>query len=81
MGPGWKGGHLRFKQAQPSMFHFSKVNDVVENKFFFFLNLFLNQILKKNTAICPEPDYQLSVDIHSHKVGTKYPHELPLYLV
>ena len=27
------------------------------------------------------PEYQLSADIHSHKAGTKLPHELALYLV
>ena len=27
------------------------------------------------------PEYQLSADIHSHKAGTKLPHESALYLV
>ena len=69
--------HLRFKQAQPKMCHSLKVKDKVENQFSpswahifrHFLNLWTAirnfYLISKLKA---RPKYQLSADIHSHKL-------------
>ena len=40
-----------------------------------------SELLKQAQPLRAGPEYQPSADMHSHKAGTKYPDESPLYLV
>ena len=89
--------HLRFKQAQPKMYHSPKVVEWVNTQLFtscihifrpfredIFLNCHISSTVRAFDLISKlraRPQYQLSFDIRSHKVDTKCPNKLPLILV